>query len=98
MELESIIGLVERIGVPIVCLGFCGWYIRYLSDQFQSERHQMREQELQNDSQLIELVKASSDALVELKTALAEQTITMRELLGKLDKRRCSCGWRYSGA
>ena len=48
----------------------------------------MREQELQNDSQLIELVKASSDALVELKTALAEQTITMRELLGKLDKRR----------
>jgi len=25
---------------------------------------------------------------VELKTALAEQTITMRELLGKLDKRR----------
>ena len=88
MELESIIGLIERIGVPIVCLGFCGWYIRYLSAQFQSERHQMREQELQNDGQLIELVKTSSDALVELKTALAEQTITMRELLGKLDKRR----------
>jgi|TARA_R100000656_G_scaffold21076_1_gene18765 hypothetical protein len=88
MELDSIIGLIEQIGVPIVCLGACGWYIRYLSDQFQCERHEMREQELQNDSQLIELVKASSDALVELKTALAEQTITMRELLGKLDKRR----------
>ena len=37
---------------------------------------------------LIELVKASSNALIEMKTALAEQTMTMRELLSRLDTRR----------
>ena len=84
MDIDSVIGLIERIGVPIVYLGFCGWYIRYLSDQFQIERKQTAEQELQNDQQLIELVKGSPNALLEMKTALAEQTATMRELLAML--------------
>ena len=87
MDIDSLVSLIERIGVPIVCLGFCGWYIRYLSDQFQIERKQTAEQELQNDQQLIELVKGSSNALIEMKTALAEQTMTMRELLSRLDTR-----------
>ena len=87
MDLATIIELVERLGVPVVVLLFAGWYIRYLSDQFQIERKQTAEQEMQNDQQLIELVKASSDALLEMKMALAEQTATMRELLGRLDTR-----------
>ena len=48
----------------------------------------MSEQEMQNDQQLISLVKASSDALLEMKTALAEQTMTMRKLLSRLDTTR----------
>jgi len=88
MDIDSLVSLIERIGVPIVCLGFCGWYIRYLSDQFQQERKQTAEQEMQNDQQLISLVKASSNALMEMKTALAEQTMTMRELLSRLDVKR----------
>ena len=88
MDLDSTVGLIERIGVPIVCLGFCGWYIRYLSDQFREERRQTAEQEIANDKQLIELVKASSDALLQMKTALVEQTSAMRELVSKLDAKR----------
>ena len=88
MNIDALVALVERIGVPLVCLAACGWYIRYLSDQFQQERKQTAEQEMQNDQQLIELVKASSDALLGMKTALAEQTATMRELLSRLDSKR----------
>ena len=84
MDIDSTVGVIERIGVPIVCLGFCGWYIRYLSDQFRDERKQRAEQEIQNDQQLIEIVKATSSALIEMKTALAEQTATMRELIARL--------------
>jgi len=88
MDIDALVALIERIGVPLVCLAACGWYIRYLSDQFQQERKQTAEQEMQNDQQLIELVKASSDALLGMKTALAEQTMTMRELLSRLDVKR----------
>ena len=88
MDLDSPVGLIERIGLPIVCLGACAWYIRYLNDQFRDERKQMAEQEIQNDQQLVELVKASSDALLQMKTALVEQTSAMRELVSRLDAKR----------
>ena len=106
MEVETIVQLIERIGVPIVVLGFCGWYIKFLQigfakDQdsakkertdmqegFTKERTEMRQQDIENDRQLVSIVKTTSDALVEMKTALAEQTATMRELLGRLDRKR----------
>ena len=83
-EVNVFIQLVERLGVPIVVLGFAGWYIKFLQDAFSKEREAMREQEIHNDEQLLDVVKSSSDALVEMKTALAEQTSTMRELLATL--------------
>ena len=48
------------------------------------EREAMRQQEEKGDEQLLEIVKATSSALIEMKTALAEQTATMRELIGRL--------------
>lgn len=83
-EISVFIQLVERLGVPVVVLGFAGWYIKFLQDAFSKEREAMREQEIHNDEQLLDVVKSSSDALVEMKTALAEQTSTMRELLATL--------------
>jgi len=106
MEVETIVQLIERIGVPIVVLAFCGWYIKFLQigfaadqhsakqertdmqEKFTKERTEMRQQDIENDRQLVSIVKATSDALVEMKTALAEQTATMRELLGRLDRKR----------
>lgn len=84
MDIPSVIELVERLGVPIVVLMFCGWYIKYLQEGFMKEREAMRQQEEKGDEQLIEIVKATSSALIEMKTALAEQTATMRELIGRL--------------
>jgi len=83
-EVSVFIQLVERLGVPIVVLGFAGWYIKFLQDAFTKEREAMRKQEIHNDDQLFDVVKSTSDALIEMKTALADQTATMRELLATL--------------
>lgn len=83
-EVSVFIQLVERLGVPIVVLGFAGWYIKFLQDAFSKEREAMRDQEIHNDDQLFDVVKSTSDALIEMKTALADQTATMRELLATL--------------
>ena len=88
MDVSTVIELVERLGVPVVVLLFAGWYVKWLQEGFDKEREAMRSQEGKEEEQLISLVKASSDALLEMKTALAEQTMTMRELLSRLDTRR----------
>ena len=88
MDVSTVIELVERLGVPVVVLLFAGWYIKFLQEAFSKEREAMRSQEGKEEEQLISLVKASSDALIEMKTALAEQTAAMRELLSRLDTRR----------
>ena len=80
----ELVVLVERLGVPMVVLAFCGWYIKYLHEGFASERESMREDERREDDQLVEIVKTTSTALLEVKTALVEQTAAMRLLIEKL--------------
>ena len=84
MENLDIIMLIERLGVPGVVLGFCGWYIKYLQEGFAKEREQMMAREGREEEQLIEIVKATSAALMEVKTALVEQTAAMRMLIDRL--------------
>ena len=80
----ELVVLVERLGVPMVVLAFCGWYIMYLHEGFAKERESMRENERREDDQLVEIVKTTSTALLEVKTALVEQTAAMRLLIEKL--------------
>jgi len=84
MENLDVVMLIERLGVPMVVLGFCGWYIKYLQEGFTKEREAMMEREGKEEEQLIEIVKATSSALIEVKGALIEQTHAMRLLIEKL--------------
>ena len=84
MENLDLVMLIERLGVPGVVLGFCGWYIKYLQEGFAKEREQMMAREGREEEQLIEIVKATSAALMEVKTALVEQTSAMRLLIDRL--------------
>ena len=84
MENLDLVMLIERLGVPGVVLGFCGWYIKYLQEGFAKEREQMMAREGREEEQLIEIVKATSAALMEVKTALVEQTAAMRMLIDRL--------------
>ena len=88
MDAETLIMLVSNLGVPSVLLGFVGYYVIFLQKEIAKERKSMQMQGHQNDLQLVELVKASNSAILELKVALSEQTTTMRDLLAKLDKKR----------
>jgi hypothetical protein len=65
-------------------LGFCGWYIKYLQESFTKEREAMMAREGKEEEQLIEIVKATSSALIEVKSALVEQTNAMRIMIEKL--------------
>ena len=84
MENLDLVVLIERLGVPGVVLGFCGWYIMYLQESFNKERETMMAREGREEEQLIEIVKATSAALMEVKTALVEQTSAMRLLIDRL--------------
>ncbi len=84
MDIATIVELIERLGVPIVVLGFAGWWMKWREEGFAHEREAMREIEAREEEQLIEIVKATSAALLEVKTALAEQTAAMRLLIERL--------------
>tara|TARA_B100000809_G_C14649502_1_gene355403 strand:+ start:176 stop:433 length:258 start_codon:yes stop_codon:yes gene_type:complete len=84
MENLDVVMLIERLGVPMVVLGFCGWYIKYLQESFAKEREAMIAREGREEEQLIEIVKATSSALIEVKSALIAQTDAMRVLIDKL--------------
>ena len=68
----------------MVVLGFCGWYIKFLQESFAQERSAMMAREGREEEQLIEIVKATSSALIEVKSALVEQTNAMRIMIEKL--------------
>ena len=84
MDIGTLIELIERLGVPIVVLGFAGWWMKWREEGFAKERDAMREIEAREEEQLIEIVKATSAALLEVKTALAEQTAAMRMLIERV--------------
>ena len=84
MDIATIVELIERLGVPIVVLGFAGWWMKWREEGFAKERDAMREIEAREEEQLIEIVKATSGALLEVKTALVEQTAAMRLLIERL--------------
>ena len=67
-----------------VVLGFCGWYIKFLQESFAKEREAMMAREGREEEQLIEIVKSTSAAFMEVKTALVEQTAAMRMLIDRL--------------
>jgi len=76
--------LGERLGVPVIVLLFAGWYIRYLQDSFKEERQAMQSREEREERELIQIVKTTSAALLEVKTALLEQTAAIKLLIEKL--------------
>ena len=84
MDIGTIVELIARLGVPSVVLGFAGWWMKWREEGFTRERDAMREMEQREEEQLIEIVKATSAALLEVKTALAEQTAAMRMLIERV--------------
>ena len=81
MDIEIIVNLVERIGLPAVIIAAAFWYIRYSTDLAKKEREQMWDKDSTNDERLMKLVETTTGVMQEMKAALNTNTDTMRELL-----------------
>lgn len=81
MDIEIIVSLVERIGLPAVIIAAAFWYIRYSTDLAKRERDQMWDKDSSNDERLMKLVETTTGVMQEMKAALQSNTDTMKELL-----------------
>jgi len=81
MEIETLVSLVERIGLPAVIIAAAFWYIRYSTDLAKREREEMWKKDSSNDERLMRLVETTTAVMQEMKAALNANTETMKELL-----------------
>ena len=81
MDLEIIVNLIERIGLPAVIIAAAFWYIRYSTDLAKKEREEMWAKDSSNDERLMHLVESTTTVMQEMKAALQTNTETMKELL-----------------
>ena len=81
MDIEIIVNLIERIGLPAVIIAAAFWYIRYSTDLAKKEREEMWAKDSNTDERLMHLVESTTSVMQEMKGALNANTETMKELL-----------------
>ena len=81
MEIDTIVSLIERIGLPAVIIAAAFWYIRYSTDLAKREREEMWKKDTSNDERLMKLVETTTNVMSEMKAALNSNTETMKEFL-----------------
>ena len=79
--LDTVIHLVERLGVSIAVVIMAFYYIMFLTKQAKEEREAWQKRDEESDGRLMKLVESSSDALIHVKNALDQNTQAMRDLL-----------------
>jgi len=79
--LETVVSLIERLGVSIAVVFASFYYILFLTKQAKEERQAFWHKDAENDEKLLKIVESSSDALIHVKNALDQNTQAMRELL-----------------
>lgn len=79
--LETVVSLIERLGVSIAVVFASFYYILFLTKQAKEERQAFWKKDAENDEKLLKIVETSSDALIHVKNALDQNTQAMRELL-----------------
>ena len=87
MELDSILVLVERIGLPAVIIGIMCWYIFKTQQSHKEEIIRWEEKDTRGDERLIDVIKeqnkqssVTSDAVNGLSVAFKDVAITNERL------------------
>lgn len=70
MDVQTIIEIVQNLGVPVACLIFCGWFIVRQENRHESEV-----------SALSDTIKGNTDAISEIKTMIQ----TFMEYMAKMN-------------
>lgn len=79
--LDTVVQLIERLGVSIAVVLASFYYIMFLTKQAKEERAAWQARDQDSDARLMKLVESSSDALIHVKNSLDQNTQAMRELL-----------------
>lgn len=73
--------VLDKYGVSFFTVLCAFWFILYLTKQSARERENFLEIDKERDEKLLNLVQTSSDALLQVKIALEQNTQAMREFI-----------------
>jgi hypothetical protein len=89
-EANTVIDMINTLGVNVVTLLCCFWYIKYQSDQFSSRERLWIDKDGENDRALRELMTTSNTQLLQVlsnvNNTLKEMTVAISRLENKLEK------------
>ena len=84
MEVDSLLQLVERLGLPAVIIGATFFYIYKTAQQHREEVKSWQEKDTVADSRLIDVINLSNTRNENFQQALNEQTMAIKELCGEI--------------
>jgi len=79
--IDQIFMVLDKYGVSFFTVLCAFWFILYLTKQSARERENFLEIDKERDEKLLNLVQTSSDALLQVKIALEQNTQAMREFI-----------------
>ena len=84
MEINNIIGLIERLGLPAVIIGATFFYIYKTAQQHREEVRSWQEKDTQADGRLIDVINLSNKRNESFQQALNEQTLAIKDLVNEI--------------
>ena len=89
-EASTLIDMINTLGVNVVTLLCCFWYIKYQADQFSARERLWIDKDGENDRALRELMTTSNTQLLQVlsnvNNTLKEMTVAISRLENKLEK------------
>ncbi len=80
MELDQVMMLVERIGLPAVIIGFCFYYIMKTQEAHRSEIVRWENKDSEGDSRLIDVIKEQNQRNEHFAEAISNLTISNKDV------------------
>lgn len=72
-NINTIVQIVSSVGFPIVCCGFCFWYVKYITDKNREDIANLNEQRKEESNKMIE--------------AINNNTLVMERLVEKIESK-----------
>lgn len=72
-NINTIVQVVSSVGFPIVCCGFCFWYVKYITDKNREDIANLNEQHKEESNKMIE--------------AINNNTLVMERLVEKIESK-----------
>ncbi len=89
-EASTLVDMINTLGMNVVVLLCCFWWIKYQADQFSARERLWIDKDGENDRALRELMTTSNTQLLQVlsnvNNTLKEMTVAISRLENKLEK------------